>query len=1059
MMRGIIRWSLAFRLLVISVAAALLLAGFTQLRGMPVDALPEFAPPYVEIQTEALGLSAPEVEQLITVPLEGDLLNGVAGIDVIRSESVMGLSSIVLVVEPGTDLADARQLVQERLTQAHALPAVSQPPAMLQPLSSTSRAMVIGLSSKHLSLVDLGLLARWTIRPRLLGVPGVASVAIWGQREHQLQVQVDPRRLRERDVSLAQVIKTAGNSQLVSPLSFLEASTPGSGGFIDTPNQRLQVRHVLPIAKPAGLAGVPVDGMNGNRSRLGDLTRVVEHHQPLIGDAVVDGGPGLLLVVEKFPGANTLAVTREIEEAVDALRPGLSGVTVDSSILRPANFVEAAMENVGLALLIGSVLLALVLAAFFFEWRTTLIALVSLPLSLAAAALALDLAGETMNALVLAGLLTAIGVVVDDAVIGVENVWRRLRQRPREGGEETVAAVVGAASLEMRRPVTYATLIVLLAALPVFFVGGRPGEFFEPVAASLSLAVLASMAVALTVTPALSLILLRDAPLDRRDAPLLRWLRRGYVDLLARVAGRPRPAFLAAGAVAVAALAALPQLGLSLLPSFEQRELLVHFDGAPGTSRPEMVRIAGRAGRELRSLPGVRNVGTHVGRAVMSDEVAGINSGQLWVSVDPAADYDRTVAAIEEVVHGYPGLETDVLTYSGQRIREVGALEHGKETAESGTPVGLDPLTGADEPVVVRVYGKELAPLRQKADEVRRAIAGVEGLVDPRVEPQPEEPTLEVEPDLAAVRRHGIKPGDVRRAAATLVQGLVVGSLFEEQKVFDVVVMGVSGVRHSVTSVRDLLVDTPSGERVRLGDVAKVRVAAAPTVIRREAASRRIDVEADVRGRDLDGVLADVERRVAGVEFPLEYHAEVVGESTEREAGAGRVLAFAVAAAIAIFLLLQAAFGSWRLATLLFLTLPLGLVGGVLAALASGGTVSLGSLVGFLAVFALAARNGILLVDRYRRLELDEGAPFGPGLVVRGAEERFAPILMTAVATALAVLPFLLLGDVAGHEIAHPMAVVVLGGLVTSTLVTLFVLPALCQRFMSNREPVEAAPE
>ena len=336
-MRSLVSWSLKFRHLVVLVAVGILVVGATQLRDMPVDVLPEFTPGYVEVQTEALGLSAAEVEELITVPLEGDLLNGVAGIDVIRSESVAGLSRIVLVIEPGTDVMDARQLVQERLTQAHALPNVSKPPAMLQPLSSSSRVLMVGLRSDELSMVDLGLLARWTIRPRLLGVPGVANVAMWGQREHQLQVQVDPERLRARDVSLEQIVSTTGNSQLVSPLSFLEGSTPGTGGFIDTPNQRLQVRHILPITTPEGLARVPVDGAEGGL-RLGDVTTIVEDHQPLIGDASVADSEGILLVVEKFPGANTLEVTDGVQDALDALRPGLAGVEVDSTVFRRGEF-------------------------------------------------------------------------------------------------------------------------------------------------------------------------------------------------------------------------------------------------------------------------------------------------------------------------------------------------------------------------------------------------------------------------------------------------------------------------------------------------------------------------------------------------------------------------------------------------------------------------------------------------------------------------------------------------------------------------------------------------
>jgi CzcA family heavy metal efflux pump len=1041
-MRSLVGWSMRFRLLVVLAAAGLLVVGARELRDAPVDVLPEFTPPYVEVQTEALGLSAAEVEQLITVPLEGDLLNGVAGIDVIRSESVAGLSSIVLVTEPGVDLLGTRQLVQERLTQAHALPNVSSPPAMLQPLSSSSRVMMVGVRSDAVSMIDLGVLARWTIRPRLLGVPGVANVVIWGQREHQLQVQVDPERLRESGVSLQQVVSTTGNSQLVSPLTFLEASTPGSGGFVDTPNQRLQVRHILPIATPDGLAQVPVEG--AATLRLGDVATIVEDHQPLIGDAAVADSEGLLLVVEKFPGANTLEVTRGVEDALNALRPGLAGVEVDSTIFRPASSVESAIDNLTLALLVGALLLVLALASLFFEWRIVVIGLVSIPVALVAAALVLSLRGETMNALVLAGLVLAVVVVVDDTIVGVESMWRRLREGRGEASGESTADVVVQAAVEARSPLASATLVVLLALVPVFFLEGTPRAFFEPLAVSFALAVLASMAVALTVTPALGFFLLRNAPLDRRDPPLLRGLRRGYGAALSWSFRRPLAVAAAAGLVALLGIAALPQLDRSLVPTFRDSELLVHFDGAPGTSRPEMVRITTRVGRELRAVPGVRNVGAHVGRAVMSDQVSGINSGELWVGIDPDADYDETVGTVREIVEGYPGVDRELITYTGERIRAVGAVADGRVSPDND---GLAALVGRDEPLVVRLYGNELDVLREKAGEVRDALAGVDGVVEPRVEAQAAEPTLEIEVDLEAAGRAGINPGDVRRAAATLVQGIVVGALFEEQKVFDVVVLGVPGVRASVTTIRDLLIESPGGSHVRLGDVAEVRVAPTPVVIEREAASRRIDVLAGVRGRDLGSAIADVERRLQEIEFPLEYRAEVLEESTDRQAAARRILGVAVAAALGIFLVLQAAFGSWRLAAIFLLTVPLALSGGVLAAFATGGALSLGTLLGLFGLFGLAVRNGVLLIGRYQHFERVEGAALEPGLVVRGAEERLAATVATALAVGLALLPLAVLGDRPGLEIAHPLAVVVLGGLVTSTVFTLVVVPALYLRF------------
>jgi CzcA family heavy metal efflux pump len=1041
MMRWIVGSSLRFRFLVIPVAAALLVLGIAQLRQAPVDVLPEFTPPLVDIQTEALGLSAEEVEQLVTVPLEQDLLNGVAFLDQIRSQSLPGLSRIELIFEPGTDVLKARQLVQERLIQAPGgTPNVAKAPVMLQPLSSTSRVMMIGLSSSDVSLIDMSVLARWKIRPRLMGVPGVANVAIWGQRERQLQVQVDPEMLRAQGVSLDQIIQTTANALWVSPLSFTEASTPGTGGFIDTSNQRLGIQHILPITTAEDLSEVTVEDTGATRMRLGDVAQVVEDHQPLIGDATAGSGPSLLLLVQKFPGANTAEVTRGVEEALEDMRPGLSGITIDTGLYRPATFIETAERNLALALLIGLVLMVALLGGFLLDWRVALISLVTIPLSLVTAAYVLYLRGVTFNTMVLAGLVIAIGVVVDDAIVDVDNVRRRLHERrqaqaqTRQEGQEPALVTILRACLEVRGPLLYATLIVALATVPLFFVQNLTGSFVRPLAASYLLAVLASMLVALVVTPGLTLLLLGRAGARRRESPLARWLERGHSAALTRLVLRPRAGFVLVGVVALAGVAVLPLLGgRSTLPPLHDRDLLIQWQGAPGISQPEMDRITERATRELRSIAGVRDAGAHVGRAITSDQVVNVNSGELWVSIDPGADYDRTVAAIRRAVAGYPGFTHNLVTYPEQRMQQV--------------------ETGQSDPLVVRVFGQDLKVLAAKAEEVRGAIAGVDGVTAPRVEVPATEPAVQIQVSLAAAERHGIKPGDVRRAAATLLSGVTVGNLFEEQKVFDVVVWGTPPTRHSLTSLQNLLVDTPEGEQVRLGDVASVRIAPDPVVLNHDDVSRYVDVTAGVRGRSLGAVTSDVERRVRAIQFPLEHHAEVLTEATERGDARQQVWFIWAAAAIGVFLLLQAAFASWRLATLVFLTLPLALAGGVLAAFAFTQPVTaLGSFAGLLGVLAVAVRSGVVLVRRYQRLQ-QEGEEFGAGLVLRGAQERLAPIAMTVLTTALGLVPLLLFGDVPGLEVVRPLAVVVLGGLVTTALVSLLILPFLYLRFGPRTQP------
>jgi CzcA family heavy metal efflux pump len=1040
--RWIVGSSLKFRFLVIAASVAMVAFGIDRFRGMPVDVFPEFAPPRVEIQTICLGLSTAEVEELVTIPLE-QAFNGVAGLDVMRSKSVPQLSSILLQFERGTDLLLARQLVAERLQVATpTLPTWAAPPVMIQPLSATSRMMKIGISSKELSVTDMSMTAYWKIAARLLRVPGVANIAIWGERLKMLTVQVEPERLRAHGVTLDQVMETTADSVAAGLLFYSEGARIGTGGFIDTPNQRLQIRHTSPIITPEALAQVPLSGQNGAPLLLGDVAQVSFEHQPMIGDAIINDDVGLLLIVEKFPWANTLQVTHGVEAALDELRPGLPGMEIDHEIFRPATFIEVSIENLTTALFIGAVLVIVVLGAFLFEWRTALISVIAIPLSLVAAGLVLYLFGATINVMVLAGFVIALGAVVDDAIIDIENIVRRLRQHRREGSDKSTATIILEASLEIRSAIVYATLIIVLAVVPVLFLEGLSGAFFQPLALSYGLALLASMVVALTVTPALSLMLLSDVPLERRESPLIRWLQHGYDRLLTPIIRTPRPAYAAVGAIVVLGVAVWPMLGHELLPSFKERDFLMHWLTKPGTSHPEMNRITIQGSRELRSIPGVRNFGAHIGQAFLMDEVVGIYFGENWISVDPNVDYEETVAKIQEVVDGYPGLYRDVLTYLKERIREV--------------------LTGAGEAIVVRIYGPELEVLRSKADEVRDAMAKIDGIVDLHVELQDEVPQVEVEVDLEAARYYGIKPGDVRRAAATLISGVEVGDIYEHHgRTYEVYLWSTPETRNSVSDIRELLIDTPAGGHIRLEDVADVRVAPVPNIIAREAMSRRINVEANVRDRDLGSVAQDVARVLETVEFPLGHHPELIGEYAELQAAREHLLLASVVAALGIFLLLQTCFGSWRLATLAFLTLPSALVGGILAVFMSVGIVSLGALVGFLTVFGIAARNSILLIDHCQHLERYEGETFGPGLVLRGARERLAPILMTAITTGAALLPLVVVGEIPGHEIEYPMAIVILGGLVTSTLLNLFVVPSLYLRFgagvASQRQGTEFA--
>jgi len=1029
MMRSIVGSSLNLRFLVVILAVVAMLAGAAQLRQMPVDILPEFSIPYVEIRTEALGLSAGEVEQLITTPMEQDLLAGVPWLDTVHSKSVEGLSSIVLTFDSGTDVIRARQMVGERLAQAFALPHVSKPPTMIQPLSSTGRFIIIGLSSKELSLIEMSVLARWTIGPRLMGVPGVANVAVWGNRDRQLQVQVDPAKLSAHGISLEKILETTGNALWVSSLSFLEASTPGTGGFIDTPQQRLGVWHLSPLVSAEDLAQVPVEGAED--LHLGEVATVIEDHQPLIGDAIIDEGTGLLLVVEKFPGANTLEVTREVEDVLKAMQPGLPGLKMDPSIFRPASFIESSIVNIGNALIIGFLLLVL-LFGFFYGWRAALIGAMTIALSLIAAAWVLYQRGTTMNMIVLAGLLMSLGVVIDDAMVDISNILRRLRERGRAGNLEDTLSVVADSAGESRSAMIYATLIIIIAASPIFFLSGLSAPFFHSLAFSYILAVLVSMAVALLVTPALSLILLTNTSSSNRVSSFFERQQLAYKRTLGRVVQYSRPVMLVVVVSALVGLAGLSFFNRTLLPAFKDRNVLVQLTGTAGISQPEMSRLATRMSGELKSIPGVLNVDAHLGRAILGDQVVNVNSSEVWISIDPKADYDKTVNAIQAVANGYPGLEGDVLTYLQDRTSALTAVR--------------------ENSINVRLFGDRQDILRTQAENVKKALTGVAGITDLKVDLPVEEPTLQIEVDLSKALQYGIKPGDVRRTAAILLSGVQVGNLFEQQKVFDVVVWGTPETRRSLSSIREMLIDTPSGEQVRLGDVADVRIVPVSSVIQHEAVKQYLDVKAMVQGRDISAIAGDIRGRLDKMQFPLEYRAEVITNSADQQATSPRFMIFTAAAVLLIFLLLQASYRNWRLALLSFIMLPAALVGGVVAVFATGGILSLGSIIGFLLLFGIAVRHSILMTNHFYHLERNEGVTFGPELITRGASESFVTIIKSALAIALVLVPSLIMGDIPGLEIIRPMAIVVLGGLITTSLLNLFVLPAFYLRYGESRE-------
>ncbi len=1027
MIRSVITSSLRLSVLVLVGVGIILSGGIAGSTRAAVDTLPEFLPTRVQVQTEALGLSAAEVEQFITVPLE-DEFNGVPYVDHLRSVSVPGLSSIDLTFKPGTDIYTARQLVTERVAQGPSVVNVGTPPVMIAPLSSEGRVIMIGLSSASVPLMDLSTTAFWRIRPRLLSVPGVANVAIWGQRDHQLQVLLDPARAIKGGVSLEQVINTAGDATWTSPLSFLEASSPGADGLVDMPNQRLTVQHVLPIRTATDLAKVPVEDTGARMVRLGDVASIVESNPPLRGDAVLKDGAGLILVVEKLPGASTLSVTKGVETAMTDLQRGMPGVTVDTTVFRSATYIETSLRNIGLAVLAGILLLAACLGISNRSWRAALIGVVSIAVPVAAAVWVLQAFGATFNTMTLTGLVMGLGVVVYDAVIGVGTLRRHLERNAESDEGRSEAAAVSEDYVETRRPLGWAVAIVLLAALPLLLLRGVGASFAEPIVIAYSLVVLSSTAAALVVTPVLADLLFRYAPPKPRLHGVAPWSERGLGATVSRSARRPVLAYIAVAVLAAAAVAsvALMRPG-SQIPPLQDRNLLIQWEAAPGTSLLEMDRITALAGRTLRSTPGVTGVASHVGQALLGDQAVNVDSAETWITIDPKADYASTLTAVRRAIAAYPGLRHTLQTYHEASL--------GVAPANTG------------KAVTVRLFGTDRKAMLNAAQQISQSLATLPGIVDPKIQTLAEEPAVQIRTDIAAAARHGLKPGDIRRQTAVLIAGIPVGSYYHDEQIFDVTVWSTPGVRRNLADVGNLAIDTPTGGRVPLKAIAKVSMQAAPTEIAHDRASRFLDVTADVAGADLASVLEKVTTRVRSLPLPLGYHAEVSSDPQVRRSGDVNAWLGVLAAAVGIFLLLHAAFTSWSRATLVFVTLPIAASGGIVAALLTDRSFTLGVLSGLVLVLGISVRNGILLIRRFQRLEQDAAATSGVDLVLAATKESSSTVVITAVAVALAVLPLVARGNIAGMEVLHPMGAVVIGGLVTSTLLALVFMPALYLRF------------
>ena len=1021
LLAAIVRFSTSFRGVVIALAGVVVAYGFYTLTRAKYDVFPEFAPPQVAIQTEAPGLAPEQVEVLVTQAIE-NAVNGVPGIQSLRSQSIQGLSVVAAVFDPASDIYRDRQALAERLAALSSqLPRGVAAPTLSPLTSSTSTVMVIGLTSDQRSPMELRTFADWTVKQRLLAVPGVAKVAVFGGELRELQVQVQPERLMRHGIALDEVINAAKRATGVR-----------GAGFIDNDNQRLVLQSEGQALSAAQIARTVLIHQNGANVLLGDVAHVTDAPEPPIGDAAIMGKAGVQLVISEQFGANTLEVTRRVDQALNELKPTVDaqGITLHGDVFRPASFIQAATGNVLTSLWIGAALVVVVLVLFLFNWRTALISLVAIPLSLLAATVALDYLGLSLNTMTLGGLAIAIGLLVDDAVITVENVYRRLRENRGSPDERPDASVVLDATLEVRSAVVYATLAIALVFLPVLTLSGIAGRLFAPLGIAYVLATLASLVVALTITPAMCLALLSNRPLPEREPPVVRWLKQKYRGVLLAVERNHRTVIAAASLLTLAGLAALPFFGGGFIPELREGHFIVHMSAVPGTSLKESLRLGAQVTQDLLKLPFVQTVTQQVGRAEKADDTWGTHYSEFNVDLKPlegeAAEFAQ--GDVRKVLALFPGVNFAVKTFLTERVEET--------------------LSGYTASVVVNIYGNDLDMIDRKAQEVARVLSRVPGATEVQVQSPPGTPQLILKLKQNALMRWGFDPVEVLDTIRTAYQGDVVGQVYDGNRVYNVSVILDPVHRSNLASVGELTLKNPTGTYVKLKEIASIYQSSGRYVVLHNGARRVQTITCNVAGRDVNSFVSDAKKQLAAsVSLPAGSYVEFSGAAEAQQKSTRDLIVNSVIAAIALILLLALVMGSPRNLFLVLLNLPFALVGGVLAVFALGGWISIGALVGFVTLFGITLRNSVMLLSHFEHLVASEGMIWGLDAALRGAQERLSPILMTALVTALGLLPLAIGSGAPGREIEGPMAIVILGGLITSTVLNLLIMPTLALRY------------
>ena len=1017
LMDRVIRWSITNRLFVVIAALAVTAYGAITALRMPVDVFPDLTAPTVTVVTEAHGLAPQEVETLVTFPIESSV-NGATGVRRVRSASSIGISIVWVEFAWGTDKYIARQVVNEKLQLVAAQLPPDIPAPTLAPIASImGEILFIAVRSDRHTPMEVRDAADWTLRRRLLAIPGVAQVVPIGGEVRQYQVRVAPERLAAFDVGLPEV------------LAALRASNANStGGFMVRGGQEALIRGVGRLTSEADIASAVVTVRDGVPIVVGQVADVELGPAIRRGAGSSDARPAVVIGIQKQPGANTLALTARIDRELDAIQRGLpAGMIIERDKARQADFIGTAVRNVSVALRDGAILVAVILFLFLFQLRPTLISLASLPLSLLVAVLVMDALGITVNTMSLGGLTIAIGALVDDAIIDVENVVRRLREeagRPvdrRRGTDE----VIFEASREVRGSIVFATLIVMLVFLPLFFLGGVEGRLLRPLGVAYLVAIFASLVVALTLTPALcSYVLPRRAAAAHGDAWLVRTLKRGYRPLVVRAVRRPAAVIIGAVAMLAAAAAVGPSLGRTFLPEFNEGALTVSAVTLPGTSLDQSDQLGRRVEEVLLAFPEVVSTARRTGRAELDEHAQDVNAAEIDVRLRKTArSKEAFLAELRQRLTAIPGMVTTIGGPIAHRIDHM--------------------LSGTRSSIAIKVFGDDLAQLRISAEAVKAVMAKVAGVVDLSVEQQVDVPQVAIVFDREAIARYQLRSGDLAELVETAYAGTVVTRVLEGQRTYDVVVRYRDDQRADLDAIRATPIDTPSGVRVPLKMLAAIRDDVGPNLIMREDVQRRIVISANVSGRDLRGVIDDIRRGIErGVTLPAGYYVVYGGQFESEQAASRTITLLGGAVVVGILVLLLMAFGSLRNALLIMVNLPLALIGGVLAVFLGGGVISVASLVGFVTLFGIATRNGIMMISHYEHLRHHEGASVAEA-VERGSLERLSPVLMTALCAGLALVPLVLAGGEPGNELQAPMGVVILGGLLSSTALNMLVVPAL----------------